>query len=381
MSAASRDLLIVAQTPTMGTGMALRIYTLARALAATGEGLVLLYSRFGPSEPHEAFREIAGIELREARPSRGVRRGLLYARRRLARAPAAWARGVSPELVVAALEAVRAPDVRRVIVDGPVVATALAPLAGRRPVIYNAHNLESALRPELASRGHGSPRAFRAAERRLLELAAEAWMVSEADVEGAQALAPKARIRYVPNVVDASAIAVLPAPSREPRILMVADFTYEPNRRGVSFLLERVMPIVWTHHPELRLALAGQGLELAGSVDARVEARGFVENLASEYARAAAVVVPLLQSGGTPFKLIEALAYGVPTIATPVAAAALGAQPEMHYLPGADAAEFAAAIERVLEDKHGSLAQMTQRGRRLVEERYSIDALIAHVAP
>jgi len=44
----------------------------------------------------------------------------------------------------------------RVIADGPVAATALAPLARRRPVIYNAHNLESGFRHDLDDRGLGS---------------------------------------------------------------------------------------------------------------------------------------------------------------------------------------------------------------------------------
>ncbi len=37
----------------------------------------------------------------------------------------------------------------RVIADGPIAAAALAGLARERPVIYNAHNLESGFRHEL----------------------------------------------------------------------------------------------------------------------------------------------------------------------------------------------------------------------------------------
>ncbi len=35
------------------------------------------------------------------------------------------------------------------IADGPTAAAALAALASKRPVIYNAHNLESSFRHEL----------------------------------------------------------------------------------------------------------------------------------------------------------------------------------------------------------------------------------------
>ena len=51
-----------------------------------------------------------------------------------------------------------------------------------------------------------------------------------------------------------------------------------------------------------------------------METLGFVEDLRDAYAGARCAVVPLLQGGGTPLKLIEALAYGLPVIATPRAA-------------------------------------------------------------
>jgi glycosyltransferase involved in cell wall biosynthesis len=375
-----RDLLVVAQTPVLGTGQALRIYTLARALAANDGALTMVYVRFGAPEPDEAFRAIPGIELHEVQASRGLRRALAYGRRRLLRAPAAWARGISPELVATASEQAAAPSVRRVIADGPVVASALAGLARVRPVIYNAHNLESAFRHELDPAGLGSPRAFRAAERRLLERATESWMVSEADLAGARELCPTAALRYVPNVIDTAAVKPLREPSREPRILMVADFTYEPNRDGLRFLIDRVLPLVWSSRPEMRLALVGRGLELPADRDPRIEARGFVEDLPAEYARSAGAVVPLLSGGGTPFKLIEALAYRLPVIATSRAAAGLAVRPGEHYLPGDDAAAMAQGIEHVI-DGGAAVSAMARRGRELVEQSYSIETLTALVAP
>ncbi|HYZ28929.1 MAG TPA: hypothetical protein VE570_07745, partial [Thermoleophilaceae bacterium] len=79
----------------------------------------------------------------------------------------------------------------------------------------------------------GSRRWLRAAERRLLRRAAEAWMVSEPDVAGARALCPEATLRLVPNVVDVDAIVPAPPAPGAHRILMVADYTYGPNRDGL----------------------------------------------------------------------------------------------------------------------------------------------------
>jgi glycosyltransferase involved in cell wall biosynthesis len=381
-----RDLLVTAHTPVLRSGRALRTYGLARALAADG-GLDLLYARFEAPAPDAAFGAIPGIALHEAIPSRGPRRLLAYAGARLTGTPAAIARGVSPELAACASRLAAAPDRGRVIADGPVAAAALTRLARRRPVIYNAHNFESGFRHELAGVRPSDRAALRAFERRLLERADESWMVSEADVAAARELCPAARLRYVPNVVDVASISPLPhPPGGGRRAIFVANFAYEPNRNALRFLLDEVFPRVWAELPDAKLTLVGAGLEHASTgpqqatfdpgrgpgADPRVEALGFVEDLRAAYATADCAVVPLLQGGGTPLKLIEALAYGLPVIATPRAVAGLAVRGGEHCLLADGAEDFAAALVPTLRDGAPELAR---RGRELAAERYSIEAL------
>ena len=89
-------------------------------------------------------------------------------------------------------------------------------------------------------------------------------------------------------------------------------------------------------------------------------------------------IVPLLTGGGSPLKFVEALAYGLPVVATPAAAAGLDVEPETHYLAADGPLPFAQALVRVLE--HGA-AGMAGRGRSLVEERYSIETLTGLLSP
>ncbi len=372
-----RDLLVTTHTPVLGSGRALRTYGVARALATHG-GLDLLYARFEGDAPDTAFRGIPGIELYEVAPSRGARRLAAYGAARLRGVPPALARGVSPELVAEAARLARGPARGRVIADGPVAAAALSRLARERPVLYNAHNFESGFRHELdGASGMGSARALRAFERGLLGAASEAWMASEADLAAARELCPTARLRYVPNVVDVAAIAPVHSPPGEQRAIFVANFAYEPNRNGLRFLLGEVLPRVWAQLPEAKLALVGAGLE-EQLPDPRVEALGFVENLRAAYARAGCAVVPLLQGGGTPLKLIEALAHGLPVIATPRAVAGLAVRDGEHCLVADGAEPFAEALIRVLREGAPELAR---HGRELAAERYSIEALSELVAP
>jgi glycosyltransferase involved in cell wall biosynthesis len=355
----------------------MRTYGVARALAAN-RGLTLLYVRFDAPEPDAAFRAIPGIELREIVPSRGLRRLISYGAARLARMPEEFARGISPELEREAARLAAEPDRGRVVADGLIEAAALRRLARARPVIYNAHNFESGFRDYLGRGLLGGARGLRALERGVLARSEESWMVSDADITAARELCPDARLRYVPNVVDVEAIRPVTPSAGERRAIFVANFAYAPNREGLRFLLERVFPRVWSELPDATLTLVGGGLEDPPQGDPRVQATGFVDDLAHAYGRASCAVVPLLQGGGTPLKFVEALAYAVPVIATRRAAAGLDVRDGEHCLLADGEEQFAAAVIRVLRDGAQDLGR---HGRELAAERYSIEALGRLLAP
>lgn len=390
------DLLVTTHTPALRSGRDVRTYGIVRALAASGP-LTLLYVRFGACSPNASFEAIPGVELREVVPSRGISRARAYMRARLAGVPDGFARGVSPELARAATRLASAPGCRRVIADGPTAAAALASLARERPVIYNAHNLESSFRHELGREERRKLRGLRSFEARLLQRSSESWMVSEADMRAARELAPGAKLRLAPNVVDVAAIepvfeptpvlASEPTPvpaslmpgrtlglASNPSAIFVANFAYEPNRTALAFLLDEVLPRVWQELPDASLMLVGAGLERPPSDDSRVRALGFVEDLACAYRQARCAVAPLLQGGGTPLKLIEALAYGLPVVATPRAVAGLQLHDGKDCLVADGGQAFADALLRVLRD---GAPEIARAGRRLAEQRYSIEALAA----
>ena len=280
-------------TPVLGTGQAVRTYGVARALAAHGR-LTLLYARFGADEPDAAFARSRRASSSRCRPRAALRRALAYARRAWTAVPDGFARGISPRSGRRG-GAARADAGRgRVVADGPIAAAALGSLARRRPVIYNAHNLESGFRHERdrGPRGAGAAGRCGRFERLLLERAAESWMVSEAD-HGARrpadaVLRPTSRLRYVPNVGRRPrATGPVPhagAPATEAasgRCSSRASPT-EPNRDALAFLLDEVFPRVWARLPAARLA-ARRRRPAPGSRrdDPRIEAAGFVETCAT----------------------------------------------------------------------------------------------------
>jgi glycosyltransferase involved in cell wall biosynthesis len=376
-----RDLYLTTISPALAAGRDMRAYACVRALAMLGP-VDFAYVPHDTEEPDEAFASIENVRYHKINPSRGFRRAVVYASKRLQAVPPGMCRGTSPELIQAGEALAESPGRGRVIVGDGNAATAMMPLARRRPVIYNAHNFESdyvrgPTGPHVLSRA-----LIRNYERRLIGVADESWMVSRADVKSAQALVPGARVRYVPNVVDVHAIGATPArrgrAAAEPgRLLMVGDFTYPPNINGRELLVRSVLPLVWEKMPAVRLTLAGRGMGDWRSPDERIEAAGFVEDLAVLYGQADCVVVPIMDGAGSPLKFIEALAYAVPVVATPKAARGLEAREGVHFRQGEDAASLAAEIVEVLREGAAAIAA---EGRLLAEREYSIESLAERIS-
>ncbi|MHB8240625.1 MAG: glycosyltransferase family 4 protein [Solirubrobacteraceae bacterium] len=371
-----RTLYVSTFAPTLGSGRALRTYTCIKALASL-EPVDLLYIPHGGEHPAAEYEAIEDLEMIEVEPSRGPRRAVFYASKRARGIPDAFSRGAHPELLDVTRRMLERGEHDRVVLGDLNVAAVLLPLAARHPITYNAHNVIGAYRTphsRLRPLAGASARAF---ERRLLNRVAESWVVSELDLQTARNLAPTARLRYVPNVVDVAEIEPVPPFPRGGGVLMVGDFLYPPNQLGRSFLVEEVMPTVWRAAPETRLTLVGRSLESWEAGDSRVEVRGFVEDLPAVYRSCDCVAVPLMVGGGTPLKFVEALAYRLPVVATPFAARGLDVVAGRHYREGADAEPFAAGILDVLGD--GATA-MAAQGRALAEREYSVQALARLIA-
>jgi len=369
------SLLVTPFTPNRRTGRGNRTVSIIRALALLGR-VEVAYVAFGGGEPDPSLLRDAAIELRQISPTRGLRRAFLYRRVRAQGVPKDFASGLSRELL-AALADTRNKSFDRVVADGPTTASALLLLGKGQPIYYNSQNLESALRAQLGGWSRKDLNELTRFERRLLETAHESWLVSKRDLSGATELAPSAHVRLVPNVVDVTSITPVRVTESQ-RALFVADFSYEPNRHSADFLIAEVMPRVWKQRPQARLMLVGSGLAPDGELDPRIEIHGFVSDLRDAYATASCALVPLLESGGSPIKLIEALAYGLPIVATPLA---VGGVDELvngvHFLEGAGADGFSAAVVRALGDEAGGIGAAA---RKLAESEYSIEALSRRLA-
>lgn len=235
------------------------------------------------------------------------------------------------------------------------------------PLIYNAHNCETALlrrrwrtETSVARKLATALDALRLRpiESRVIERSVLIAACSAADVEDLGALARIARARavVVPNGVDTARYAALAAVRPEPgTVLVTGSFDWHPNRIGLRWFLREVVP-------QLRILRAGEPLQvrIAGRMDAAlaaeidavpaVRAAPNVPDMRDELRRAQIVAAPILASSGTRLRILEAWAAARPVVTTPEGALGLVHTDGTDLVVRSGAAPFAQAIAELLRE-------------------------------
>jgi glycosyltransferase involved in cell wall biosynthesis len=230
------------------------------------------------------------------------------------------------------------------------------------PAVLFEHNVESDLwRRRYLSERRTSMRfiywweswRMRRFEARMLAAYQRVLAVSEHDRGRLIALAPGVQVDVVPTGVDLRRFH--PLPDREPSpslVVFVGSMDWEPNIDGVEWFCGSVWPIVQRQLPAATFRIVGRSpgprvYKLSGS---SVEVTGSVPSVVDHLREAAAVVVPLRVGGGTRLKIYEAMATGAAVVSTTIGAEGLEVQDGKDILIRDDAASFADALVRVLQN-------------------------------
>lgn len=212
---------------------------------------------------------------------------------------------------------------------------------------------------------------------RMLRRARHVWLVNPRD-QGRLGLA---RSSLLGNVV--------PVPPRRPladaavpgRILMVGFFPHPPNAQGLRFFAREVLPELRRRVPGVELHAIGKcPPDLAAELAGEVAVRGYVDDLATEYARAALVVAPIFSGAGTQIKVIDALAHARPLVASGFACEgfAFALHDRQHLRVAGDApADWVTVCAEVLADP--ARENMATRGHDCVAECFGPDSMLRAV--
>ena len=295
----------------------------------------------------------------------------------------------TPE-VEAALEALDGSRYDVVVLEQALVGPLARQIPESIPYVLDAHNAEwwlsvqiarSQLRVPTRTRFSVDARKYIRLEAELMHNAAAVMVVSDNDAARLRELARPRSLTVRPSGVDVDYFGwVDHTKVRGSKLLMTGTLGYAPNLDACTWLVSDIMPVIRAQMPEVTADLVGGSSDGARDLEsdaAGVHVVGAVPDVREYLERSDVFVVPLRMGSGTRLKVLEALAAGVPIVATSVAVEGLDLPSDIVLIANT-VDDFAAGVVRLLSD--GRLRRkMSLAGRELVERKYSWALLAAGV--
>ena len=182
---------------------------------------------------------------------------------------------------------------------------------------------------------------------------------------------PAQSIHVVPNGVDLDQFAPPPG-EPEPRSMVFCGLmNYSPNDEGMTFFLERVLPLIHREVPEARLTIVGSGASKAMQRRAtdRVVVTGYVPDVRPYVAKGQVYVIPLLVGGGTRLKALEAMAMRKAIVTTSVGCEGIDLVQGESALFADTPEELAQAVIRLFREPE-LRARLAERAAALAAAKY-----------
>ena len=210
-------------------------------------------------------------------------------------------------------------------------------------------------------------------ERKVCERASGVLVTTEREAHLVRQISNTARVWVIANGVDTdyfSPSATMPASAR-PTVTFTGDMSYFPNEDAVVFFASKVLPLLRESVPDVRFLIVGRnpsrGVRGLSAIDG-VEVTGFVQDVRTYLAQTHVVVAPFSIAAGIQNKILEAMAYGLPVVATPRTTRGLSAGVAEVVETGSTPQELAAKVVRLLGDPKFAREKGAEGRRRVAAE-------------
>lgn len=186
---------------------------------------------------------------------------------------------------------------------------------------------------------------------------------------------PEKEIVVVPPFVYNSSFPLTKNENFEERegILFVGGFRHRPNYFGVKWFIENIWNSIKQRLGNINFYIVGsaipEDIQALNERDSNIKVLGYVSehDLEVLYSKVRVVVAPLLYGAGVKGKVIEAIAYGVPLVTTPIGAEGIDNAEEV-ILIAEDEMGFAESVCKLYSDK--DLWMNLRKKQKAYSERY-----------
>jgi polysaccharide biosynthesis protein PslH len=160
--------------------------------------------------------------------------------------------------------------------------------------------------------------------------------------------------------------------NEQPVLVFTGVMNYFANVDGVVWFTREILPLIKKEIPGIRFYIVGSNPTkevLSLALDSSVTVTGYVPDTREYLKMATVVAAPLRIARGIQNKVLEAMAMGIPVVATPQAFEGVEAEPGRDLILGGDVRKIAEGVIGLV--KEGSLRKsIGDNARRIIEKNY-----------
>ncbi len=198
--------------------------------------------------------------------------------------------------------------------------------------------------------------------------------VSGSDREYWKKTVGKTHISVVPNGVDVTYYRyIIRKKTRQPNFLFVGNFNWLPNRSLLKPLLYDIWPRIHEALPASTLTIVGKNIPGVISGD-HVVTKNTIDDIRAEYESADILLAPTDIAGGSKYKIIEAMASGLPVLTTSQGLGGLAARDGVHAYTATSPDEYVRQSVSILTQTKKTTG-ITGNARKLIESEYGWEAI------
>jgi len=231
-------------------------------------------------------------------------------------------------------------------------------------------------RPPLSWLYRTEGRRLQAAEGDIARWARLCLLATASEESLLRSFAPWAETAVIPNGIDLDYYRPIERAAAPAAVIFTGAMDYLPNIDAVRYFCDEILPRIRGEVPDTRFYIVGLNpsteVHRLASIPG-VTVTGTVPDVRPYYARASVCVAPLRMGRGVQNKVLQAMAMGLPVVATGVAQRGLDAKPGTHLHVEDDPAAFAARVAGLLSSP-AARATMGLQGRAFVEAHHAWDA-------
>jgi glycosyltransferase involved in cell wall biosynthesis len=181
------------------------------------------------------------------------------------------------------------------------------------------------------------------------------------------------RITIIRSGVDVEEFRVNEIPQSDHHIVALGTLKYLPNKDGMIWFLDNVLPLIKAKVKECNLIVIGAKDEgmIERYKDRSVIFRGIVDELETEIGKGMVFIAPIRIGTGTRLKIVTAMAFGMPVVSTAVALEGIEAGEQEGVIVADNEEDFGKAVVELLSNRERRY-QLGERARMFVEREYSL---------